>query len=80
MATTYNCRPSTILCIEDEYSAFCLDQAVYHFGSTLNSRLEAVEGKTAKDVERQRQRILDEVLFPGETPKGRFLDPAAKFA
>jgi hypothetical protein len=66
--------------LEDEYVAFCLDQAVRVFGQTLSARLDSVDEKTVEKSKRERQRILDQVLTPGVTPKNRYVDPATKFA
>jgi hypothetical protein len=65
--------------VDDEYVAYCLDQAVNYFGSQLSERLESVDAKTPAEGKRKRQQILDAVLTPGAKPKGRFMDPAAKF-
>jgi len=81
-STSYNSRPSHLLNIEDPYKAFCLDQAVRCFGRTLEARLDeaGADAKNQEQAKRARQRILDQVLTPGEVPKKRFADPAAKFA
>lgn len=81
-STRFQVRPSTLLDVQDPYQAFCLDQAVRFFGSALEAELEEASSKekTAEKATRARQAILDRVLFPGETPKKRYADPAAKFA
>jgi len=52
------------------------------FGRTLEARLDeaGADAKNQEQAKRARQRILDQVLTPGEMPKKRFADPAAKFA
>jgi hypothetical protein len=81
-AKTWNCRPSNLLAIEDDYVAYCLDQAVGYFGRHLEAELEKAGSDAKNDEEAQwkRQRVLDKYL--GEEDKhqrGRFADPAAAF-
>lgn len=71
-------RPSTIMAVEDEYVAWCLDQAVFHFGASLTAELEGVEGKNKGEIERKQRRILDRVLGPKKGDKGKFADPAMR--
>ncbi len=71
-AKTWNNRPSSLIAIEDEYTAYCFDQAVAVFGNVVSNELESVEGKTKKSVTQKRNRILDKYL--GIKPK--FMDPA----
>jgi hypothetical protein len=73
-ATAFNCLPSQLLAIEDNYQAYCLNQAVRFFGASLQNRLDEVDGKP-EQVKWQRQKILDEVLTPGQQQKQRFKDP-----
>lgn len=80
-AKTWNCRPSDLLSIKDEYVAYCFDQAVGYFGRTLEAELEGVEAKTAAERDQKRKRILSKYL-DDETEKprrGQFADPAAMF-
>lgn len=44
--------------IDGEIRAWCFDNAVMLFGRSLENELEAVEGKTSKEMETKRQRIL----------------------
>ena len=78
----FHTRPSTLLNIEDEYPAWCLDQAVRYFGTALENEMDEASAneKKAEKAKAARQRVLDRVLFPGETPKKRYADPGAKFA
>jgi len=47
-----------MLGVSDVWTAFCLDRAVHAFGSVLQSELDGVEGKTAQEITRKRERIL----------------------
>lgn len=79
-AKTWNCRPSDLLAIEDEYAAYCLDQAVGYFGRTLQAELDSVDEKDASTTEHKRRMILERYLGDKEKPaRGLFADPAAMF-
>lgn len=80
-ARTWHCRPSDLLAIDDEYVAYCLDQAVSYFGRMLEADLDGVEGKDAEEQNWKRKRILDRYLNGGEEKPspGQFADPAAMF-
>jgi len=81
-AKTWGVRPSDLLAIEDEYVAYCLDQAVGYFGRTLDAELEKA-GSSAKnndEAEWKRTQILDAFLGDEKKPRsGLFADPAAMF-
>jgi hypothetical protein len=81
-AKTWGVRPSSLLAIEDEYVAYCLDQAVGYFGRTLEGELEKA-GSGAKnndEAEWKRQVVLDAFLSDEKKPqRGMFADPAAMF-
>jgi hypothetical protein len=78
-AKTWNCRPSDLLAIEDDYVAYCLDQAVGYLGRTIESELNKVEGKTEIETEQKRKIILDRFLGEeSDKPRrGLYADPAA---
>lgn len=80
-AKTWNCRPSELMAIQDDYVAYCLDQAVGHFGRTVEAELDKVEGKTAEERTHKRQRVLERFLdLEDQKPsRGQFADPAAMF-
>ncbi len=42
MADQYETRPSQLLGIADPYTAFCLDEAIYMWGSYVDSELDKV--------------------------------------
>lgn len=81
-AKTWSCRPSELLNIEDDYVAYCLDQAVGYFGRNLEAELEKAGSgaKNEEDAEWKRQRVLDNFLGEDDKPqRGLFADPAAMF-
>ena len=47
-----------MLGIDNDYYAYCLDEAVSMWGSHVTSELEKIEGKNDKDVRRKRERKL----------------------
>lgn len=71
-------RPSEMLFISDRLAAYCLDRAVWLFGSTLDTELEGctTKCKTEKDMIRARQRVMDRWFPEQKFAKGRFRDPA----
>jgi hypothetical protein len=65
--------------IEDDYIAYCLDQAVGFFGRHLQAELDRVEAKNQSEAEWKQRQILDRYLGePDNKPsRGSFADPAA---
>ena len=78
MAKTYQERPSTLLGVTDEYSAFVLDRAVTEFGWFVEEELEKVQGKTSKQKAKNRQERLRK-LTQEEGAPSKFADPAEMF-
>lgn len=80
-AKTWSCRPSDLLGIEDDYVAYCLDQAVGYFGRHLEAELSNVEAKDNNEGEWKRRLILERYLGTEEDKpsRGAFADPAAMF-
>ena len=66
-------RPSELLGVSDPWTAFCLDNAVVHFGTSLEAELESVEGKTSAEITKKRTRIMEKWL---DIPR-RFKSPMA---
>lgn len=80
---TWSCRPSDLLRIEDEYVAYCLDQAVGHFGRTLEGALEKAgsDAKNEAEAEWKRKKILNDYIGENDKPqRGLYADPAAMFS
>jgi hypothetical protein len=49
--------------VKDEYSAYCLDEAVLHFGNLVEAELEkAPSGKTAEETMAKRSLVLRRIL------------------
>ena len=76
--------PSLILGLTPgSYEAYCLDQAVWYFGSQLTSMVEAA-GRTGRkpkgqaSAEAAQKRVLTQVLEGYDAPQ-QFADPAAFF-
>lgn len=61
-ATTLQTRPSELLGVTDVFMAFCLDSAIYSFGTALQNELDGVEGKNKNEIKRKRERILGKWL------------------
>jgi hypothetical protein len=57
MSRKFHCRPSQLLSIDDPYSAWCLDEAVYQFGVHVDSELERVGSDVKDDKQRQAMRV-----------------------
>lgn len=58
MAKTYKTRPSEFIGLDDTFAAFCLDRAVYDYGSAVEAALGEVEGKNKKEIEVKSERVL----------------------
>ena len=60
MAQSMKVRPSELIGLyrDDEITAYCFDRAVHLFGSSLKAELDSVDGKTDKEIQRRRARIL----------------------
>lgn len=69
----YRVRASVLLGVSDPWTAFCLDNAVAHFGTSLEAEMDAVEGKTSAEINKKRQRIMEKWL---DLPR-RFKSPMA---
>jgi hypothetical protein len=83
MAQEYQCRPSSLVGIEDDpWLSWCLDEATYLWGRHLDSQVKEAsqKGKTDKARQANAQRELTKWLSdPSRTEQvvqGRFRDPA----
>jgi len=70
-------QPSELLHIEDEYAAWCFDQACMFFGGTVEADMEAVEGQTAALRKGNALNVLRRYL--GEPEKFRDIRSIGKF-
>lgn len=62
--------------------AYCLDQAVGHFGRALESELEQAgsDAKNNEEASWKRRLVLDRFIGEDKKPqRGNFADPAAMF-
>lgn len=77
LAKTWNSRPSELLNIESDWTAFCLDRAIATFGNALKAELEGVEGKNAKTVQSKREQVLRNWI-PEARATRKFKDPMTR--
>jgi len=76
--------PSEVLGIAEpgSYEAYCLDEAVFYFGTTLERMLEESGHRSSKEEKKAQmaqERILDRVMGRDKDTKGKFADPAVLF-
>lgn len=64
MAQQFQCRPSSLVAVEDPYAAYCLDEAIYLFGNYVEGELRRVsdKAKNAKAAQRERSHMLATLL------------------
>lgn len=79
-------RPSSLLGLEaDSYEAYCLDEAIVYFGTSVESLLEKAGSKPSKGerkAQAARERLLSKILEPEDgksKSKAGFADPALMF-
>ena len=74
--------PSEFLGLQlGSYEAYCFNEAVWFFGTTVTNELEAAGQKRSKGdgrVQSARKRVLDKFLGKPDAPK-QFADPALLF-
>lgn len=79
MSQRMRCLPSDLLKISHPITAFYFDRAVWMFGGSVQSEMDAVESgtKNHKSVPARKKMVLNKWI-PAKTPheKGRFRDPA----
>jgi hypothetical protein len=57
MSKEYHQRPSQFLGLDDPYPAWCLDEAVYRFGTALETKMNEAEN-SVKDLEAKKMARL----------------------
>jgi hypothetical protein len=63
--------------VEDEYLAYCLDQAVGYVGRAIEAELEKIEAKTESESEHKRKLVFDRFFGEDDKPgQGLYADPA----
>jgi len=70
MAEAYGRRPSDFFNIEDEYAAWCFDEAVHRWGSFVQGELAKVDGKNRQQIEGRQERVLRRLLKGFSMPPG----------
>jgi hypothetical protein len=73
VAQALSCRPSALLGVDEEYAAFCLDEACVYFGEIVRAEVSAVEDKNPRMLRGKRENVLRGLLG---LPK-RYADPFA---
>lgn len=61
-AKMWSKRPSELLAIEDNYVAYCFDEAVATWGTYIVNELDKITGKTDKEINRKRYNKLLQLL------------------
>lgn len=65
------------------YEAYCINQAVWYFGTHVEAEMEKVSHKPSKEERgaiQKRKRVLGKYIqFAGETEEKQFADPAMFF-
>lgn len=81
MSQSLRTQPSAILRTSNTFAAFCIDRAVFTFGTIVESDMQEAEEntKTAKAAKAARAAVLDKWLNVSKKAVGRFADPALKF-
>jgi hypothetical protein len=88
MSQAYHVLPSELLhATGNEYQRFCLDRAVWYFGTSIESDMDAAEEQKEKELGKRsspdqlkiaRQRVFDAYMnTTSEVQKGQFADPVA---
>lgn len=77
LAKTWGCRPSELMGITSDWTAFCFDRAVATFGNALQNELDSVEGKNNKTIRSKREQVLRKWI-PEARSTRRFKDPGKR--
>lgn len=73
LSQAYKSRPSEIYGVTGYQSAFMFDRAVYRFGSHIDAELQEVDGKSKKEIQGKRTKVMQK-YFPTAAPR-KFADP-----
>lgn len=78
-AESFSTTPADLLGVDDDYTRYCLNQAVNYFGKSAEARMEkaAAKAKNEKAANAARDRALKAILEPAGASK--FMDPAEMF-
>ncbi len=69
MAKEWQSRPSDLLAVKDRYVAYCLDEALSHFGKEVEEAMQNVKGKTEAIKRGKAENVLRSYM--GLDPKYR---------
>jgi hypothetical protein len=76
-------RPSNFIGLEpDSYEAYCFDEAIIHFGTSLEYELEQAGHKPSKEERKAkaaRETVLNRIFGEDKGKGSGFADPAAMF-
>lgn len=78
-AITWGATPADYFGVDDEYVAYCFNQAVTYVGKFIESKMDeaSAKAKNEKASTAARQRILNRYLsMDGKPKKQAFMDPA----
>lgn len=66
------------MALDDEYVAYCFDQAVGYIGRAIDAELDKVESKTQSEAEYKRKLVFERFFGEENKPsRGLYADPAA---
>ena len=75
--------PSTLIGLEaGSLEAFCIDQALWYLGTSIEHEMEKASHKPSKQERKAmgaRQRVLDKYITPEAERDKKFADPAMLF-
>lgn len=87
MARTFHVRPSELLGVRDSFLAFCIDRAVWTFGTAVDTDMDAAQNDRRLGDNPKREVLIKarETVFlqymningdeTSPSPTGRFADP-----
>ncbi len=61
MSKLYHARPSEIICVEDEYTAYCFDVACAYITTRIKDGEEPVFGQRGENVEKKHYSSLHDM-------------------
>jgi len=53
------------LALDDDYAAYCLDEALAHWGGWIMGEIEKVDGKTTQEITNKQEMLLNKLLRGG---------------
>lgn len=66
------------MALDDEYVAYCFDQAVGYIGRAIDAELDKVESKNQSEAEYKRRLVFERFFGEEDKPsRGLYADPAA---